>query len=220
MTNLKRYTDAAKLDLMELLTKESPNIFEFRRAGQLCQIMIDLINGVQSSHLTHKAIADAMWEAEDKAPTLHKALGGHIFDGDDLLREKYKYMVEAHSNLKAKYADVLERENLVRGAEDGIALMAQNLDVEQRILAAERQELNALGAGRPAQTPVLSADLPPAGERHTEVDVLQGNAEAQDDGAPWCDKCKAYSVQDTCNANGHNHTALPKTPKKKRFGLF
>lgn len=141
--DIKRYTDAVKLDILDLLNRERLGVFEFRRIERISQAMIPLLNSAGTS-FTHQSIADALWAAEDIAPTLHAALGGHIFDGDTLLAQKYETMRDQHSELRNRYEAVLEHETEMRRVAAHVMREARLVGSERQLLAQERKRL-ALG---------------------------------------------------------------------------
>lgn len=140
---LQKYVEAAKLDLLDYLSRPTLNVFEFRRVAEVCDIMITLCNTAAGGTLFPQAITDALWAAEDgKAPTLHQALGGHVFDTDTLIAEKYKAMARDHSQMRQKHADAVLAE---RDFERGRRILSAELDNlvhEQAGVAAERQLLS------------------------------------------------------------------------------
>jgi hypothetical protein len=138
---LQRYVDAVKLDMLDLFNKENLNVFEFRRISEMCETMIPLCNSAAGGVISHKVIADAMWEAEDCAPTLHQALGGHIFDADEMLQEKYRAMSQMHSDLRTRLA-------LAKKAELGF-------EMNTRALAAQIENLEEVEAGLSAERRLL-----------------------------------------------------------------
>jgi hypothetical protein len=139
---LQRYIDAVKLDMLDLFNKESLNVFEFRRISEMCEMMIPLCNSAAGGVISHKVIADAMWEAEDCSPTLHSALGGHIFDADEMLQEKYRAMSQMHSDLRTRLA-------LAKKAELGF-------EMNTRALAAQIENLEDVEAGMSAERRLLA----------------------------------------------------------------
>ena len=139
---LQKYIEAAKLDLLDYLSRPTLNVFEFRRVAEVCDIMIALCNMAGGGLLLPQAITDALWATEEgKAPTLHQALGGHVFDTETLLAEKYKAMARDHSAMRQKHADaVMAERDFVKGSRV-LAIELDNLVHEQAGVAAERQLL-------------------------------------------------------------------------------
>ena len=185
----KKYSDAAKLDMIELFQKETLDVFEFRRIAEICNIMIPLLNSVGSS-FSHQSVSDALWHAEDRARNLHHVLGGHTFDGNEMLREKYRSMAELHGTLRAKYADVLEREADLIQVKNHLALKEINLETEARALAAERRVLSLREGSAMDEIPALPAN------------IVESPSEPADE-TPLADS---------------DETSEPK--KKKLFGIF
>lgn len=141
---LQGYVDAAKLDILELLSREKLNVFEFRRLIDICEVMIPLCNSAAGGMLMPDVITHALWESEDNlAPTLHGALGGHVFDVDTLLQEKYKAMARTHSDLRAKIAMTKLAERDYESGRRILAAQIENVGFEEAALAAERQLLEA-----------------------------------------------------------------------------
>ena len=143
--DLQRYVDAVKLDMLDLFNKPTLNVFEFRRLAELCDIMIPLCNSAAGGRITHQVIADAMWGAESRAPTLHQALGGHIFDADELLQEKYRAMSEMHHDLRAKLAMAKKAEYTYEVATRALSAQIEGMTEIEAGLAAERKLLTMRG---------------------------------------------------------------------------
>jgi hypothetical protein len=101
MKDLKTFTDAAKLDVLNLLSKDTPHIFEFRRAAEICGIAAALC-GDRDEQMS---IGRAIHAAEDKAPLLHSALVGRAFDGEAMLQDKYEELKAHHTELRHKALD-------------------------------------------------------------------------------------------------------------------
>jgi hypothetical protein len=138
---LQRYVDAVKLDMLDLFNKENLNVFEFRRISEMCEMMIPLCNSAAGGVISHKVIADAMWEAEDCSPTLHSALGGHIFDADEMLQEKYRAMSQMHSDLRTRLALAKKAELGFEMNTRALAAQIENLEEVESGLSAERRLL-------------------------------------------------------------------------------
>lgn len=166
---LQLYVDAAKLDMLELFQKPVLNIFEFRRLADICEIMINLCDSASGGFISPNAVHTALWASEVKALTLHSALGGHVFDANELLKDKYERMAKEHEQLRLKlaYAKQAEYEFTTRAAHldaslEEIGVIEKALGIERRQLAAraaelERREL-ALAAGEAAPRQ-LAADI-------------------------------------------------------------
>lgn len=140
---LQRYVDAAKLDLLDLLNRPTLNVFEFRRMAELCDTMIDLCNSAAGGFLLPQAITDAMWQSENgKAPTLFQALGGHIFDSETMLAEKYNAMARDHADMRQKIATAKLAERDYEGGRRALAAEIEAVTLEGAAVAAERQLIN------------------------------------------------------------------------------
>lgn len=143
---LQRYIDALKLDILDLFNKPTLNVFEFRRIGELCEIIIPLCNSASGGTIMPSVINNAMWESEEKAPTLHSALGGTIFDADTLLKDKYAAMARDHEALRLKmaHASLAERDHVRNGRI--LAEQIENVGFMEAGLAAQRQLLDGRAA--------------------------------------------------------------------------
>lgn len=183
---LQRYIDAIKLDILDLFNKPTLNVFEFRRIGELCEIMIPLCNSAAGGTIMPSVINNAMWESEEKAPTLHSALGGHVFDVDTLLQEKYRAMAKTHEDLRLKlaHAALAERDHvrnatILAGQIENIGFMEAGLAAQRQLLdgrAAEldRRELQLTSGGSSEATKKLSSGATIDAEH--EPDEQQGEA--------------------------------------------
>lgn len=139
---LQRYIDAIKLDILDLFNKETLNVFEFRRIAELCDIMIPLCNSAAGGTIMPNVVNNAMWESEVKAPTLHNALGGHVFDADALLREKYRAMSQTHEDLRVKMALTKIAEREYESGRRVLASQIESVGFVEAGLAAERKLLD------------------------------------------------------------------------------
>ena len=98
-TPLKDFTDAAKLDILNILSADKPGVFEFRRALDITRQMVDFVNSY-GTPVEHGAFVQAINMAESKAPNFHSVLLGRAFDGDSLLHKKYEQMLNEHTQLR------------------------------------------------------------------------------------------------------------------------
>jgi len=165
---LQLYVSAVKLDMLELFEQPELNISHFRKLSDICNIMTELCDAASAGFISPQAVHTALWASEIKAPTLHKALGGHVFDADVLLKEKYERMARAHEELRLKlaYAKKIEHEFTTRNAHlaaslEEVGVIEQALGIERRQLAARAAELDrrelALASGEELRQ--LSADI-------------------------------------------------------------
>jgi hypothetical protein len=158
--DLKTFTDAAKLDILNLLSKDEPHIFEFRRAAEICGIASALC-GASGTPTEQSAISGAIRNAEDKAPLLHGALLGRAFDGEAMLREKYDELKAHHTDLRRKALDIEEAREQVgqahRLVEDRHATLRDYEASLQR--ERERLQLEADTKGVTLELPALPAPL-------------------------------------------------------------
>jgi hypothetical protein len=138
---LQRYVDAAKLDMLELFDRPTLSIYEFRKLADVCEIMEELCDAASAGFISPQAVHRALWASEIKAPTLHKALGGHVFDADTLLKAKYETMARQHEELRLKLAFTkkAETEYVMRGAL--LAERIEEITIEEGALADERKLL-------------------------------------------------------------------------------
>lgn len=184
---LQKYVEAAKLDLLDLLSRPTLNVFEFRRIAEICDIMITLCNMASSGMLLPQSITDALWASEEgKAPTLHQALGGHVFDTDTLIAEKYKAMARDHSQMRQKTADAMMAE---RDFEKGRRILSSELDnlvheqagvaAERQLLAGRMEELNRrelqLAAGEARLKQLSSGNTPDV----TDAEIIEKPKEGE-----------------------------------------
>lgn len=143
---LRRYVDAIKLDILDLFNKDTLNVFEFRRIAELCEIMIPLCNSASGGTITPNIVTRALWDSEVKAPTLNKALGGHVFDVDALLKEKYESMARTHEELRLKLAMTRLAEREYESGRLVLAAQIENMGFMEAGLAADRKLLDARAA--------------------------------------------------------------------------
>ena len=166
---IQLYVDSAKLDMLEFFQKPQLGVYEFRKLADICDIMINLCDAASAGFISPQAIHTALWASEVKAPTLHKALGGHVFDADELLKIKYETMARAHEELRLKmaYAKKAELEFTTRSAHlaaqiEEVSLIEGGLIAERKMLGAreadlERREL-ALAEGEKRLRQLSSGD--------------------------------------------------------------
>lgn len=178
MDNLKKYTDAAKLDILNLIEKDEPHVFEFRRAAEICQFA-SMLCGYDGTPDEHIGVSLVIRAAEDKAPMLYDALMGRAFNGEALLREKYEEIRAHHTQLRRKALDIAEaQEKLLqdkasaRGREEALRAYERSLERER-----ERLQLEADSRGVALDLPELP-QLPSKGDEETDEEASQDDGRA------------------------------------------
>jgi hypothetical protein len=180
VVTLKDIVTAAKLDILKLLEGEKPHTFEFRRVGEVCDIMIDVCNSF-GQPAEHGSLSSAAREAETKAPVLHSVLMGRAFDGNALLREKYEELTNIHTRLRKKALDIADARAKVSQDEAVLEMKNSELKVRQGLMQEYEARLE-----RERERLQLTA-----GERGIDIDLpdlpqLPANfgREADDEDAP------------------------------------
>lgn len=130
---LKDIVTAAKLDILKLLEGEKPHTFEFRRVGEVCDIMVDVCNSF-GQPAEHGTLSHAARESETKAPVLHGVLMGRAFDGNALLREKYEELTNIHTRLRKKALDIADARAKVSQDEAVLEMKNSELKVRQGLM--------------------------------------------------------------------------------------
>jgi hypothetical protein len=155
-TPLKDFTDAAKLDIFNILTADNPHVFEFRRAQDIAAAMLPFINA-QGHPGEHREVEALIRMAESKAPTLHDVLLGRAFDGDALLEQKYAQMLSEHTQLRHAALNIAEaNETIARDRAEVISKQAE-VKAAHRALSIERErlQLQADTEGKKVNLPTL-----------------------------------------------------------------
>jgi hypothetical protein len=187
---LKDIVTAAKLDILKLLEGEKPHTFEFRRVGEVCDIMIDVCNSF-GHPAEHGTLSSAAREAETKAPTLHSVLMGRAFDGNALLREKYEELTNSHTRLRKKALDIADARAKVAQGEAVLEMKNNELSMRTNILQEyearlererERLQLTAGEQGVEIDLPDLP-QLPDDFGKHEDEDEPEQTQEPVADAA-------------------------------------
>lgn len=152
---IKKYTDAATVDILGFLHVSEPHIFDFRRIQTIAAAMTRLIGSIGTpAELIDTA--DAMRAMEGVSENLHHALEGHAFDGEELLRKKYQELHEFHRDLSQRKLDMEEAHSLLSLAKDKMTLQRRLLDEQATHIERERERLQLQ-----ASTAGKMVDLPP-----------------------------------------------------------
>ncbi len=144
-TQHEDYINAAKLDILDLLGREKPRVFEFRRVSEIGKLMCDLINGF-GQPVEHSEIILATRLSEDRAPHLHDVLIGRQFNGNDLLRAKYDEMSQKHRELKIAAIGIQDAAAKVEQAQADIDHHKKALRMHEEALERERERLQLVAA--------------------------------------------------------------------------
>lgn len=166
----QNYAEAAKLDIMEILTKDVAGIFEFRRISDIAAMMCPLIDAI-GNPAEHAQVERTLTSAESKAPNLFRALTSRVFDAQGVVQRKYELVSNLHHDLKVKSLDLqkaaaditVERASL-NAHKDALAAYEQKLQLER-----ERLQLEAGIAHKQLVLPALPA-LPNIDAHAAEVD--------------------------------------------------
>lgn len=153
MTQPQDYADAAKLDILEILSSDSLGVFEFRRAQEIAKTMVLLIDSY-GSPAEQGVIRVAIDEAEYKAPHLHGVLIGRAFDGQNLLNKKYAEMLEQHTELRTAGLAIHHAQSVLAQDQAEVDSNRVALAEHEKRLGIERERLQ-LAAGGAARLPVL-----------------------------------------------------------------
>lgn len=168
----KQISDAAKLDILALFEKEAPGIFEFRRMTEIAQIVCDLFGAPRE----HAALDLALRRSEHSAPTLHAVLLGVAFDGDALLNDRYRDMLEKLRKLRTAKAQLDNAADQLRIKEAQQRATDVELKAIARSLERERESLQLV-----AETKGLSFEVPEIPEELLlEADAVDGGAQEGD----------------------------------------
>lgn len=171
MTQPQDYINAAKLDILDLLSRETPGIFEFRRVSDIANTMCLLVDsfGQPGEHIQ---LGVTMRASEDKAPNLHAVLCGRAFDGQALLRAKYAELTQSHRDLKLAHLGVQDAAAQVAQARADVASDKSLLEAHAASLERERERLHLLAASAGVQInlpllpelPSLESEIPTPSE--------------------------------------------------------
>lgn len=141
------YIAAAKLDMLEQLTKPQPGVFEFRMIAEIANTMIPILNSM-GTNVENETIATAMRKVQDRSPQLYEALAGRAFDTDALLRDKFDEMRQQHRELQLAAIDIQQaRDKAVVDAAEIDARKA-SLGAYEKSLALERERLQLVANTR------------------------------------------------------------------------
>jgi hypothetical protein len=167
MTKLQDYVDAAKLDILNLISKESPGVYEFRRASDIAGMMPALIDSY-GQPTEHTQLVTTTRVSEDKAPTLHSVLLGRAFNGSALLQEKYAEMERHHRDLKIAALNIQDAAAQLTQQRSEVELHKKSLLLHEEALVRERERLQLSAAT--AGVSIVLPPLPelPASLRETE----------------------------------------------------
>jgi hypothetical protein len=173
-TPLKDFTDAAKLDILNILSAEKPAVFEFRRVQDIAQQMVDFVNSY-GTPVEHGAFVQAINMAESKSPNLHDVFLGRAFDGHGLLVQKYEQMLREHTELRHAALNIAEANEVIRRDRAEVESEKEELKATHRKLAIERErlQLSADAAGKQVNLPTLPRLTRPeeVGDEGGEIDL-------------------------------------------------
>lgn len=153
----KPYCDAAKLDILNLLSKEEGlGVFEFRQIKTIAEAMELLVDAV-GTPTEQGVIRITLDMAEYKAPTLHKALIDRAFDGETLLQRKYQKMLDEHTQVRHAALAVQSARSVLAQERSLVASHKMALKEHEHQLRIERErlQLEAGNAGRTISLPAL-----------------------------------------------------------------
>ncbi len=167
---IKKYTDAATVDILGFLHVSEPHVFHFRRIEKIAKLMAALVGSVGTPRELMDT-ASAMREMEGVSETLHTALEGHAFDGEELLRKKYQELHEFHRSLSQRKLDMEEAHATLSLAHSKLSLRRKLLDEQTTHIERERErlQLQADAVGKTVDLPPM-----PALGMGDEDDVAEG----------------------------------------------
>jgi hypothetical protein len=145
MTQPQDYTNAAKLDILDMLSREALGIFEFRRIADIASMMCPLVDSLGQA-VEHEQLGRTMHVSESKAPHLHSVLSGRTFDGQALLRAKYSELQQSHRELKLAHLGVQDAAAQVEHERRGIENDKNLLKAHAESLERERERVGLLAA--------------------------------------------------------------------------
>ena len=164
------YANAAKLDILEILSKEKLGVFEYRRAEEVAKAMV-LFLGSLGTPAEHGVIRVTIDMAEYKAPHLHSVLLGRAFDGEELLEKKYAEMLSQHTQLRHAALHIQDAQSVIRRDRAEVESHKSALREHEKQLGIERERLQlaADSANKNLSLPVLPQLTKPP-EKHVDPD--------------------------------------------------
>ena len=161
----QQYIDAVKVDILVLLQRDNPGIFEFRRISDICHLFMGLA-GSTDTFEEHRAIEGILRAAEVKAPTLHEVLINEAFDAKGLLRKKYEQLVAQERELRAASFNISEAADRIKMEDTRLAAKDEALQLHAKHLERERErlQLTAATTGVQINLPALPEILNPEEE--------------------------------------------------------
>lgn len=182
-TPLKDFTDAAKLDILNILSADEPGVFEFRRARDIAHQLVDFINSY-GEPVEHDAVVQAINMAETKAPYFLNVLMGRAFDGNALLHKKYEEMLDEHTQLRHAALNIADAQARIsrdlaetETKKDELLTIRAQLEIER-----ERLQLHADTTGQRVNLPTLPKLTRPEPEDPDKGEAVDLNAVAKSDG--------------------------------------
>jgi hypothetical protein len=175
--NLAQIVDAAKLDILALLGRDTQGIYEFRRVSHVAALMCDLIDSAGQPH-EHGQIVRVMREAEDRHINLFNALMGRAFDGQEALRRKYEELQQHHRQLKVAQLGIEDAAARIDVERAVIEVGKKALTAHAEALERERERLHLLAAGEGVEIKLPA--LPELPAMLMEEDVKEGGVGVHD----------------------------------------
>ena len=160
MSKAKHYANAVKLDILKLLEKDAPGVFEFRRIEHIMKITVPLLQSADTYN-EKQVVTETLAEAESKAPNLYAALNEVAFGGESILQEKYGELKTFHDDLRRRALFLQEAHEAQSLAQEKLELRAKMIEGERKGLERERErlQLEADVRGVSLDLPELPAEL-------------------------------------------------------------
>lgn len=144
-TKRQQYLAAVRVDILDMLQKENPGVYEFNRISDISRLMVGLV-GATDKLEESEAVKGVLRAAEFKAPTLHQLLLDTAFDAKSLLREKYKTLVAQEHQLKLASLNISEAADRIKVEETRLTAQQEALVLHEKHLERERERLQLSAA--------------------------------------------------------------------------
>lgn len=186
-----KYKEAVTLDIVALLDKETPGIFEFRRIAEIASMVVQLF-GATDAREESEAVNNILRIVEFKAPNLHDALMARVFDGKNTLRQKYEQLVGQERQLKQAKLNIESARDGLKHEEARLAAHETLLKLHEKHLEREQERLQLTADTAGVKVDLLA--LPRLTNPDEEAVVENNNGESGSKQQPSPDSLEGRSI--------------------------